>query len=102
VVLKQILQNKMRTLINCFFKPFQKNGDGIFSLLLKREFSVDLDTAAFLASTPEDERTSTTRDFLDVLRQKYNQKTSLYKYASKPLRKKYDQIESEVKDVLYY
>jgi len=87
--------------IRPFFRPFQDSDDKIFSILLNKEFSKDLEAAVFLSAIPESERSSITISLIDSLRQKYLEKNRLRKYASKNLRKEYDGIYSEISKILY-
>ena len=82
--------------------PF-KGGGEIFSILIKKEFLWDLEAAAIICSTPEEERDDGKRLLLGILMQKYSlpEFSPLCKYAPKDLRQKFDRMHEEIRSVIY-
>ncbi len=82
--------------------PFMKS-DNISSILIKKEFFRDLESAAIICSIPEEKRNSCERLLLNILMQKYSRQeiSPLQKYASKSLRRKFDRIHEEIRNVIY-
>lgn len=87
--------------INYFFNPAKEQTEKFFAFLLNEEFSKDLEAAAFFMSIPEGERNNFERKRIDMLQRKFNRRPPHYEFISKGLRKQYNQLEKEIKEVLY-
>lgn len=82
--------------------PFMES-DNVSSILIKKELFMDLESATIICSIPEKERDACERLLLNLLMQKYSRQeiSPLQKYASKSLRRKFDRMHEEIRNVIY-
>ncbi|MBI4116325.1 hypothetical protein HY449_01125 [Candidatus Pacearchaeota archaeon] len=82
--------------------PFRES-DNLSSILIKKEFRRDLESAAIICSISEEKRDACERLLLNLLMQKYSRSevSPLEKYASKDSRQEFDVIREEIRRVVY-